>query len=311
MHNIRFTNYVNPEAPDRMYDVSRVKLNYDYWFFKILNILIDIFEYDNLPTGLESRDIELNLLMTGHAVFIPKPNGEINVFLTSLSGYDKNYQPTHAIWANPVINNSKTWELHKECEIVYNSRLKDYVFYLKSDASMMTFIGKYARLLADIESTIDIYIVNSRMTSIPATDDQNTAKSIKAFFRKLTLGERSIVTDSSIIPMFRNVDINKSNVADKINDWLIARDKILEMMFRDLGVRMYNPKKAQVNNEEIESNDQMLLISLDDMLKSRQEGFEAVNYMFGTDIIPKINPRFDIENYSTESSGIQEVITDE
>ena len=58
---------------------------------------------------------------------------------------------------------------------------------------------------------------------------------------------------------------------------------------------MYNPKRAQVNVEEVESNDQLLLISKEDMLKERKEGFDRVNDMFGTNISVKISDRFNIE----------------
>lgn len=295
MDEIRITKYIRS-----MYDVSKVKVGYDYWYFKILNILLDMFEWKNLPPGVKSRDIELNLLLTGHAVFIPRKDGTVFVPITSLAGFDEYYQPTMCVWANPVINNSKVWKLHEECEIIYNSSMQDYIFYIKSDNSMCSFIGKYARLLADIESTIDIYLVNSRLTSIPSTDDGNVAQSIKMFFKKLALGERAILTDSNIIQQFRNVDVNRTNINDGINDLLIARDKIFEMMFRDIGVKMNNPKKAQVNTEEIEANDQMLLLALDDFLKARKEGAESVNELLGTNIVPELNERFNPVSYSEE-----------
>jgi len=289
-----------------MYDVSKVKVGYDYWYFKILNILLDMFEWKNLPPGVKSRDIELNLLLTGHAVFIPREDGTVFVPITSLAGFDEYYQPTMCVWANPVINNSKVWKLHEECEIIYNSTMQDYIFYIKSDNSMCSFIGKYARLLADIESTIDIYLVNSRLTSIPSTDDGNVAQSIIMFFKKLALGERAILTDSNIIQQFRNVDVNRTNINDGINDLLIARDKIFEMMFRDIGVKMNNPKKAQVNTEEIEANDQMLLLALDDFLKARKEGAESVNELLGTNMVPELNERFNPVEYSEESGDSEE-----
>ena len=290
--DIKISRYINS-----MYDVSKVKNGYNYWYFKILNILLDIFQYDHVPTGTSEREIELNLMLTGHCTFVALKNGEIFTPLSTITGFDKNYNPTMCVWANPVINDSKVYYIHDDCEVVYNNKLNDTIFYMKSDSSMCTFIGKYARLLADIESTIDIYTVNSRLTSIPVTADQNVAQTISAFFKKLTLGERAIISDSNIVQQFRNVDINRSSISDHINDWLIARDKILEMMFRDLGVKMYNPKKAQVNTEELESNDQLLLIQLDDMLQSRKEGLERVNDMFSTEIDVKINPRFLVNEY--------------
>ena len=150
-------------------------------------------------------------------------------------------------------------------------------------------------MLADVESTINIYTVNQRLTAVPVTEDQNVAQSIKAFFKKLIQGKREIITDNNLIESFRNVDIiSKTTLKDGVNDWLIARDKILEQMYRDLGVRMYQPKKAQVTESELESNDQLLLISLDDMLKSRKEGVERVNEMFKLNISVELNDKFDI-----------------
>jgi hypothetical protein len=79
------------------------------------------------------------------------------------------------------------------------------------------------------------------------------------------------------------------------------------MMFRDLGIKMYNPKKAQVNEMEVESNDQLLLVSLDDMLKARIEGVEAVNDMFGYSIDVSINPRFNVDNFAERREVVKDV----
>ena len=58
---------------------------------------------------------------------------------------------------------------------------------------------------------------------------------------------------------------------------------------------MYNPKKAQVTDDEVESNTQLLMISTDDMLKEREEGLERVNNMYGTNISVRLNPKYNIE----------------
>jgi hypothetical protein len=82
---------------------------------------------------------------------------------------------------------------------------------------------------------------------------------------------------------------------------LLAKDKILEQFFRDLGIRFYNPKKAQVNEEEIEATTQLLVINTDDMLKARQEGIARVNKHFGLNISVRLNDKFDISNYVEKS----------
>ncbi len=279
-----------------MYDVSDVRRGYDYWYFKLLDLLINMFEYRNLPAGISKRDLELNLLITGHATIIAKKDGTLFTPLTSLYGYDEYYQPTKAVFANPVVITSKEYTIGEDCTVVYNNSLQDSIFYVKADSGLNTFIQRYARQLADIESTINIYSVNSRLESIPVSNDNAVMESLKSFFKNLTIGKRAIVSDSSIIENFRNVDINRTGIKDGINDWLIARDKVLEQFYRDLGIRMTNQKKAQVNTDEVESNDQLLLISSDDMLKARKKGYDDANNMFGTSIEVRLNPLYDIKN---------------
>lgn len=280
-----------------LYDVSDVKLGFDYWYFKLFNVLLDIFEYDNMPSGISQREIELNLMMTGHAVVLPKKDGTLFTPLTSLFGYDEYYQPTTAVFANPVVTTAKEYKIGTDCEVIYNNKLKDSLYYIHADSGLATFVSRYARQLADIESTLNIYSVNSRLTSYPVTTDGSVTESLKAFFKNLVMGKRAIITDDTIIEKFRNVDINRSAIKDGINEWLIARDKILEQFYRDLGVQMYNPKKAQVTDDEVESNTQLLLISTDDMLRERKEGIERVNNMFGTSISVSINPLYKTTNF--------------
>lgn len=282
---------------DKLYDVADVKNGFNYWFWKLLNICISMFDYSNLPPMLPQREIETNLILTNHCVVFQDRNND-NALITAstnIFGFDVYYNPTDAIFANPKLNYQKL-SIGQNCEIIYNNNLKDNVNYIPSDSSLKSFIYRYSRLLADIESTIDIYIVNSRLTSYPVASDDKVASSIMAFFRKLKSGKNAIISDDAIIQEFRNIDINRAGIRDGVNDLLIARDKILEMFYRDIGVKMYNPKKAQVTEDEIEVNNQLLLISKEDMLKERKEGIERVNDMFGTNIEVKINERFDVES---------------
>ena len=285
---------------EKIYDVSDVIDGYYYWFWKLFNFCLTMFEYKNLPESLPAREIESNLLMTGHCVVFPDM-ADIVTACTSLYGFDRYYNPTNAIFAN-VKMRSKNLNIGKNCEIIYNSSLKDNVLYIKSDSSMMSFIKRYSRMLADVESSMDIYMVNSRLTSFPVASSDSVMQNLKLFFKKLKRGERGIISDDSIIQQFRSVDISRASVHDGVNDWLVARDKILEMFFRDIGVKFYNPKKAQVSEDELQVNNQMLVISLDDMLKERQRGIERVNNLFATNISVDIAEPFKVK---------EEVIEDE
>lgn len=296
------------ERVSLLYDVESVKNGYRYWFFKLLDIAIKMFKYENLPEGISAREIELNLMITGHCAIIARPNGKLFAPLSSLYGVDEYYQPTNMIFSNPVVNSKPSYTIGEDCVVIWNNSMQDSMWYINTDNSMYSFIARYARMLADIESSIDTYIINTRATSIPVTDDNTVKESIKLFFKKLAQGKRAIVTDSNIVEKFRNVEIATAT-HDGINDLLVARDKILEMYYRDIGIKMYNPKRAQVNEEEIECNNQLLLVAKEDMEESRKKGIEEMNDMFGCSASVTLNPIFDVQevfNNETSDSRLPE-----
>lgn len=282
---------------ENMYDVASVPDGFNYWFNKLLLYCLGMFEYEGLPESLPKRQIEINLMLTGHCVIF-RDRGEIVTCGTTLYDYDKYYDPTRAVFAQPKLF-SKPLYLTGEMQnasVIYNNELQNNVLYFPTDSGLLTFISRYARRLADIESTENIYAVNMRLTAFPVGGDDSIIASIKKFFANLTIGKREIIADNAIIQQFRTVDIAKSTVGDKLNDIIQARDKVLEQFFRDIGVKFFaDNKRAQMTDDEIESNDQMLLISPDEMLRARREGLERVNKFFGLNISVKLNDKFNRE----------------
>ena len=269
------------ETLQLMYSVNDVENGYSYWFNKLLQRCMSIFNWNGLPDTIPEREIELNLLLTGHCVIFEHDNKLITQ-VTTLYGNEDSiyYYPTKAIYASPKAGYG-TLEINKNCSIIYNSPLQNNIFYFPTDGGLLTFIQRYARMLADIESTINIYTVNTRATSFPTAANDTVKNSLEKFFDKIAIGKRAVVSDNAIIEQFRNVEITRSNYKDGINDLLIARDKTLEMFYRDIGIKFYNPKKAQVTEDELETNDKLLLISITDMLKEQQQGVERLNNMYG------------------------------
>lgn len=285
-------------AMESMYSVNDVTQGYTYWFWKLANICLDIFKYENLPDSLPQREIESNLIFTNHCVIFPKKS-ELVTAVTSIYGYDKYYTPTKYTYAQAVLG-SKSNQSIKDNVIIYNSSLKDNVLNLPCDGSLLTFIQRYARQLADIESTINTYIVNMRLVSLPVATNDSTRASLLKFFDKLALGEREVISDKPIIDSFRNIEITSKITNDTLTDLLQCRDKILEMFYRDIGVKFRNNKRGNMTESEVESDTQVLLISLDDMLKCRKEGIEALNEKYNLNVTVSINPRFDINKQSKE-----------
>lgn len=282
---------------DNMYDVADVANGFNYWFNKLLGYCMGMFEYEGLPDSLPARQIEINLLLTGHCTIF-RDDDDLVTCGTTLYDYDKYYDPTRGVFAQPKLK-SKTLYLQGESKnavVIYNSDLQNNVLYFPTDGGLLTFISRYARRLADIESTENIYSVNMRLSAFPVGGDDSIIASIKKFFSQLALGRREVIADNAIIQQFRTVDVVKGTTSDKLNDIIQARDKVLEQFFRDIGVKFFaDNKRAQMTDEEVECNDQMLIISPDEMLRKSKEGIEKVNSFFGAKISVKLNDKFNRE----------------
>lgn len=275
-----------------LYDVSKVAQGVDYWFYKLLAYCLNIYEVNGLPESLPAREVMMNLILTGHAVIF-KNKGKLVTTKTTLYDFDMYYRPTKATYGNVKLF-SRTLNLGSDSEVVYLNKIQGNVLTNQAvDSGLATFISRYAKLLADVESTLSIYLVNMRLSAFPVAKTQAIKDNIIEFFRKLEAGERSVITDDLVIEAFKAVEITGTRVNDRLNDIIIARDKILAMFFRDIGIKMEQPvKMAQLTDDEVNADDRLLVINVEDMLQEMVEGFQRVNKMYGTNITVKIADRY-------------------
>lgn len=290
----------NKRKKEFLYDVADVAGGYDYWFYKLLNYCLGIYRYTGLPESLPGREILVNLIMTGHSVIFQE-RGNLVTTKTVLFDFDLYYRPTKATFGNVKIF-SRTLNLGEDAEVVYLNRIQGNILTNQAvDSGLKTFILRYARQLADLESTANIYAVNMRATSYPVASDDIVKEQVENFYNKLVLGERAVITDNMIIECFRNLEIAKSPMNDTLNDILIARDKVLANFFQDIGIKYrQEQKKAQLTEDEVEADEQILVIDVEQMREVQQEGFDRVNALFGTDIRVEINPIYDRKTYRKE-----------
>lgn len=288
----------NKKRLEWMYDVADVTSGYDFWFYKLLNYCLGIYKYTGLPASLPGREILMNLIMTGHAVIFQNKS-ELVTTKTVLYDFDMYYRPTRATYGNVRIF-SRQLRLGEDAEVVYLNHIEGNVLTNQAvDSGLRSFILRYARQLADIESTANIYAVNMRLQSFPVASDDITREQVESFYKKIALGEKAVIMDNMILEMFRNVEVANRITNDTLNDILIARDKVLANFFQDIGIKYrQEQKKAQLTEDEVEADEQILVIDVEQMREVQQEGFDRVNDMFGTDIKVQINPIYDRKTYT-------------
>lgn len=285
---------------DSMYDTANVENNYKYWFSRLLNLTLTMFEWDNIPEDatFTGREIELLLQLSGHARIFQQ-DGKYYCIHTDLYDFDVNYNPTRYVYANPIIGSRDGLIDSPMGDIIYNNTLQNKICNLPIDGSLRTFLCHYARQLADITSTINIHTVNGRDTDFPIAKNDSMKKSLMNFFNKRRMGATEVIyQNDEILDAFSNMPRSSKASADTVKDLIDAEDRMLEKFYRSVGVKFRQAKAAQINVEEVESDEQLLLVFPDDMLKARKDGIDKINDKLGTNITVKLNPKFDRSEYN-------------
>ena len=288
------------EKKPTIYSVASVPEGFRYWFLKLLNCLLAMIQYEDLPEGLTSRDLELCFILQGYATpFIDKD--KIVCVPTSIYGYNRNGKPTKGVYGNPLIPSKRLFfeGENQNSVLMYNTELQNNLFFTEIDGSFKPMLCRYARRLADIESTESAYTIKLRMGAAPVAGDDAVNQSIKNWIRKIMRGNLDeTIADDSVLNSFRSVDVGLgSGNHETLMSIQAARDKVLEQFFRELGVKSSNAKKAQITEEESSADEQLLLMSPDIILQQRRKDLEEFNYFFKTSANCKINPVFNRANF--------------
>lgn len=283
-------NFITPSIYNFKNKQLCVRNNMLYMFSKTSRM----FNYENIPKTIDKRLLELWLQSIGYlCCFKAKTlsNGRLQPLTEDLKGegdlyicfgdwggeLDGNYLPKQFIVANPVYG-SFTLEVGKNCVIIKND---------STLIGLTPLCRRYATAITETELSLKISSVLTRLMTIVTTSDKSTKESYEAMMTKLEEGDLLSVFSSQAI---MNEEVIKSLFNGQNNNQSITQ--LIELLqyykaswFNELGLNAnYNMKRESLNSSESQLNDDALLPFVDDMLLSRQESFDKVNEMFGTNI---------------------------
>lgn len=234
-----------------------------------------MFRWEGLPDTLPQRNLELMLQLNGN-VCIAEYNGNIYGFTGGLGGVpNEYYMPTEYIVANPHLKLNRNYTIGKDCVVIPNDSL--YV-------GLLPMISKYGTLLAENDMTMYIADINSRIPSIILADSDTGKKAADKYISDIKNGELSVVMNQTLFEGIKTAPYAVSG-GTRLTELIEYHQYLKASMYNDLGLNAnYNMKRESINSNESQLNDDMLLPLIDDMLKQREQGAEAINKMFGTNI---------------------------
>lgn len=273
--------------------VCDVESNYNYYEGLLLNRVVNLFDWENLPVTVDKQYLCGLLFLTGKATFF-KSNGELYVADCTVGGeLNEYYYPKYAILANPVLG-SKDLLIGTECEIIFTSTADKLITNARVGdcgytATCPTYglITKTAELLADCMSSINIAQKNTRASFVITAPTENVRVQMDMLLKRMYDGEPyATVTDSAFAENRVNVSPLTTSVGNTtLRELRETQQYYLSQFYRAIGVDSNsNFKRERLTSAELDSESEPLQINIIDMINSVKEGVERVNKLFETNI---------------------------
>lgn len=286
------TNFENV----KLYPVKNVKKGYYFYLRVLYEKCLGMFKYYNLPKSLPAEEIEKRLIWFGFCgVFQSEKFGLITLD-GGLSGVDQYYRPTTFVYAQPVVGNGEL-KINDNCVIIYNSQSDVIAPY-----GFREMIQRYARLLSDVDASIDITLINSRATKLNSVADDNTAAVVNNAMQAIEAGENYTINQKSLIDRWTPKEWNTAH-PETIEKLIAAKQSLLNAFLEEIGVKSINEKRERMITDEVTADNQLLMVNTDDLLYKRKQGIKAVNEMFGTDIEVELNDLYNVSKNITTLGG--------
>ena len=237
------------------------------------NIALNLYKWENLPNGIESRFIERQLYENGQAFLVDDDTLGFLCLKCSNSGMLNVYgEPTQVV-------------------LTGNGFSKQYptsvgVRILNNDTAIPTrlHIEHYASRMAELDSIMQQNLRQQRVPHLFATTKENEF-SIKNLYNKMYNGEPAIFVDKDMLQGdSENISVLATQAPYLISDLQQHRYELERELLTFLGINTTIEKKERLLVDETNANNGYIEMSLDLGLKSRELACEQINKKFGLNV---------------------------
>lgn len=292
MYNYMFWNSYGCECKDAL----------ELWYYITLEqILTSMFEYNNLPKGLDRKYIEHCLIRFGCAGIV-KIDDEFFVGIPAITPPLNNYGiGTKIVVTTFNGQNQITGTIGKDCVLIWNNSefVNDYI------------ISWFAKMFKEIDKSMESNVYNSRLHPIPIAKNSKIKSAIDNIFKTIK-GENVKNETYSVLSeqAFEDVISGKSTPVDVINLTDVNNvDKIQYLSkFHDDLLRRFctlyghamqtSGKMAQQTTEELQGYNSFSMIIPSNRFEERKKGIDDFNRIFNENVNIKYSEAWEYGLYS-------------
>lgn len=265
-------------------------ITYLTYFNKYKQICMNLFQWDNLPEGIEEKHLEEFLFQWGVAIFFKDPNMSYMCLKADRGGQLNVYGEPLNWWATGF-NYHKNYKADN-CVIIDNNKLR---------LPTLNFINYYAMRIADIERTADVNVKANKTPYIITCDDKDVL-TMKSIFNKIDGNVPAIFPDKGL--NMKNIEVLKTGVPFLGADLQDYKHTLENELLTFLGINN-SPvdKKERLITDEANSNNQLIGTFAQIQLSSRELACQQINEMYGLNVT--VTRRDNISDY-VDAEGDEE-----
>ena len=212
----------------------------------------------------------------------------------SPGGYNLYYRPSYVIVTNPLIRDTLTLNIDRDCVLL--KLQPDY-------SSIMDIVSYYADQLALASEAMGVNLVNTKSGVVFGADGKAQAETFKKMFDNLSEGDPAVVIGKKLLnddgtpnwfPFVQNV--KESYVT---SDILSDMRKIEAMFDTEIGIPNANTdKRERLISDEVNANNVETATRCELWLETLRTGLDKANDMFGLSLAVdwRVNPKTEISD---------------
>ena len=274
---------------------------YDHYFKYLVSKVMSLFIIDggdSEPT-VNKDYAKMQLILDGGVMFtraMPKGDGKLYAVDGNIGGEeDEYYIPVLWTVANKALGSAqiywRDWKQNKQNGVLVTNTSTDKLLLPQIDGGLYKLIHQTATLLADNIISINCCQINSRVVAFAIADSEPLEMAARETLQRMYAGSPYQVLRSDMVDKLEISPLTNTNIAATLAQLMELQSYIIGNFLQSIGISANNVrKKERMITDEIESQNNIVALSITEMLESWKRGFDEVNNFFGTDFSVRLNP---------------------
>lgn len=242
------------------------------YYNRLMELALNVFEWENLPPSVDERFLELTLYEMGYCLYF---NDEIigNLALTCTIGGQLDVYRIPVLRRAYAVNGYNKMCSTKDSVLIFNN-------YLHTPTQLT--IELFARRLYEIERAIDVNVKAQKTPTLILSSEQQRL-TMQNLYMQYDGNEPFIFGDKNMdIESIKSLKTDAPFVADKLE---ILKHQIWNEALTFCGIENSNQdKKERLVSDEVGGNYGNIEAQRNVMLNVRKQACKKINAMFGTNI---------------------------